>query len=85
MVGCKIFSFLYRFACVCQYDFYSFIRFSKISGIGAIFGSEIYRFSGLKTSDWVMKAAKQGIRPSRFLRRSCFLAFVNRHGYNLIL
>jgi len=41
MVGYKIFSFLYRFACVCQYDFYSFVCFCAIFVIGGIFRPHI--------------------------------------------
>jgi len=41
MVGYKIFSFLYRFAGVCQYDFYSFVCFYAIFVIGGIFGPHI--------------------------------------------
>jgi hypothetical protein len=41
MVGFKIFSFLYRFAGVCQYDFYSFVCFYAIFVIGGIFGPHI--------------------------------------------
>jgi len=50
VVGYKIFSFLYRFACVCQYDFYSFLRFYKISGFGGIlgFGVPVWEFIDLQ-------------------------------------
>ncbi len=41
MVGYKIFSFLYRFANVCQYDFYSFVCFYTIFVIGGIFKAHI--------------------------------------------
>jgi hypothetical protein len=50
VVGYKIFSFLYRFVCVCQYDFYSCVCFYAISVIGGIFGPRIpiWEFIDLK-------------------------------------
>ena len=36
MIGYKIFSFLYRFSGVCQYDFYSFVCFYVIFVTGSI-------------------------------------------------
>jgi len=41
MVNHKIFSFLYRFVGVCQYDFYSFLCFDAFFVIGGIFRPHI--------------------------------------------
>jgi len=41
MVDHKIFSFLYRFVSVCQYDFYSFVCFYAFFVIGGIFRPHI--------------------------------------------
>jgi hypothetical protein len=65
---------------------YDFIRFPVL----AVFLAwrpclGIYRFAGFKTAYRIMQAAKQDISHAAFLRRSVFLAFVNRHGYNLTL
>jgi hypothetical protein len=51
MVGFKIFSFLYRFVCVCQYDFYSYVGFYTVLAIGGFLGLaipvlRIFRFPG---------------------------------------
>jgi hypothetical protein len=63
MLGYKIFSFLYRFVCVCQYDFYSYVCFYTILVIGGFIGLTspilgIFRFTGFQPERRSMKAAK---------------------------
>jgi hypothetical protein len=90
MVDYKIFSFLYRFVCVCQYDFYSCVLFYGLLVRGGIFGLRIlnlwiYRFTGFQPARRIMMAVKLGIGNAAILSRPAILAFHNSHGYNLIL
>jgi hypothetical protein len=65
---------------------YDFIRFPVLAvflGLASLFGN--LSICGFKTAYRIMQAAKQDLSSAAFLRRSVFLAFVNRHGYNLIL
>ena len=89
MVDYKIFSFLYRFVCVCQYDFCSCVWIYAILVNHGILESRIpiWQFFDFQIVYLTLRSmgAGQGTCNVKILSRPAVLAFVNGRGYNLSL
>ena len=89
IIDYKIFSFLYRFVCACQYDFYSCVWIYAILVSGGILGTRIpirqfFNFQIIYFTPHHI-AAGQDICKVEILSGAAVLAFVNGRGYNLTL